>query len=163
MWVLGKGRLRKVGPRKELGAEVEGKGGLGVAGWASVKEAGLEGDSGTSGGRKLGKEASDEIDNVVWGRRVSQRTVGVPEGDSIICKPRGTWVAQCVKGPISAQVTISQVAGSSPASGSVLTAQSLAPTLDSVSSLSDPPLLVLCLSLSLKIICKSGYIVTFFS
>ena len=30
MWVLGKGRLRKVGPRKELGAEVEGKGGSGL-------------------------------------------------------------------------------------------------------------------------------------
>ena len=41
--------------------------------------------------------------------------------------------------------------GLSPASGSVLTAWSLEPASDSVSpALSAPPLLVLCLSLSLK-------------
>ena len=61
------------------------------------------------------------------------------------------WVAQSVKRPTSAQVMISQFVGSSPASGSVLTAQSLEPASDSVSpSLSVPPLPVLCLSLSLK-------------
>ena len=46
-----------------------------------------------------------------------------------------------------AQVVISWFMGSSPVLGSVLTAGSLEPALDSVSpSLSAPPLLVLCLS-----------------
>ena len=59
----------------------------------------------------------------------------------------GAWVAQSAKCPTSAQVTISQFMGSSPASGSVLTAQSLEPVSDSVSpSFSAPPLLALCLS-----------------
>ena len=49
------------------------------------------------------------------------------------------------------QVTISQLVSSSPTSGSVLTAQSLEPALDPVSpSLSAPPLLSLCLSVSQK-------------
>ena len=52
-------------------------------------------------------------------------------------------MAQSVKCTTSAQVTISRFVGSSPASGSVLTAQSLEPASDSVSpSLSAPPLLV---------------------
>ena len=38
---------------------------------------------------------------------------------------RGAWVAQSVKHPTSAQVMISWSVGSSPASGSVLTAHSL--------------------------------------
>ena len=60
---------------------------------------------------------------------------------------RGAWVAQLVKRPTSAQVMFSQIVGSSPASGSVLTAQSLEPASDSVyPSLSDPPLLVLSVS-----------------
>ena len=64
---------------------------------------------------------------------------------------RGAWVAQLDKRPTSAQVTISQFVGSGPASGAVQTAQSLDPASDSVSaSLSVPPLLALCLSLSLK-------------
>ena len=45
----------------------------------------------------------------------------------------GAWVAQSVKRPTSAQVMISRSVSSSPASGSVLTAQSLAPVSDSVS------------------------------
>ena len=62
------------------------------------------------------------------------------------------WVAQPVKHPTSAQVMISRFVGSSPASGSVLTAQSLEPALDSMSpSLSVPPLLTLCLSLSVSL------------
>ena len=62
---------------------------------------------------------------------------------------RGAWVAQSVERPTSAQVMISRSMSSSPASGSVLTAQSLEPASDSVSpSLSAPPLLTLCLSLS---------------
>ena len=44
-----------------------------------------------------------------------------------------TWVAQLVKRPTSAQVMISQFTGSSPASGSLLTAQSLEPPSDPVS------------------------------
>ena len=65
---------------------------------------------------------------------------------------RGTWVAQSVKQPTSAQVTISRSVSSSPASGSGLTAQSLAPASDSVSSsLFAPPCLVLGVSLSLSL------------
>ena len=53
---------------------------------------------------------------------------------------RGAWVAQSVKRPTSAQVMISGSVGWSPASGSVLTAQSLETVSDSVSpSFSDPP------------------------
>ena len=64
---------------------------------------------------------------------------------------QGAWVAQSVKRPTLAQVMISRSVGSSPASGSVLTAQSLEPVSDSVSpSLSAPPLLRVCLSLSLN-------------
>ena len=66
---------------------------------------------------------------------------------------RGAWVAQWVKGPTSTQVMISQFVTSSPASGSVLTAQSLEPASDSVSpslSLPFPHLFSLSLSLSLK-------------
>ena len=65
--------------------------------------------------------------------------------------PRGAWVAQSVKRLTSAQVMISQLMGSSPASGSVLTAGSLAPASDSVSpSLSTPPWLMFSISLSQK-------------
>ena len=64
---------------------------------------------------------------------------------------RGTWVARSVKRPALAQVMIWQFTLLSPASGSALTAQSLEPVSDSVSpSLSAPPPLVLCLSLSLS-------------
>ena len=60
-------------------------------------------------------------------------------------------IAQSVTCLTSAQVMISQFMGSSPASGSVPTAESLEPASDSVSpSLSAPPLLMLCLSLSLS-------------
>ena len=59
----------------------------------------------------------------------------------------GAEGAQSVKRPTLAQVMISWSVGSSPASGSVLTAQTLEPASDSVSpSLSDPPPLPLCLS-----------------
>ena len=55
--------------------------------------------------------------------------------------------AQWVKGSTLAQVTISRFVGSSPATGPVLTTQSLEPALDSVA----PPLpFPLPLSLSLK-------------
>ena len=63
----------------------------------------------------------------------------------------GTWVAQSVKRPTLAQIMISQFMCSRPTSGSMLTAQSLEPASDSVSpSLSAPPPLMLCLSVSLR-------------
>ena len=58
---------------------------------------------------------------------------------------RGAWVAQSVERPTSAQVMNSRSVGSSPASGSVLRAQSLGPAYDSVS-----PSLSASLSLSQK-------------
>ena len=58
-------------------------------------------------------------------------------------------MAQWVKLPTSAQVMISRFLGSSPVSGSVLTAQSLKPDSDSVSPSRSAPL-PLALSLSLK-------------
>ena len=62
---------------------------------------------------------------------------------------RGTWVAQSVQCLTLSQVMISWFVGSSSASGSVLTAQSLEPASNSVSpSLSAPPPLTLCLCLS---------------
>ena len=51
---------------------------------------------------------------------------------------RGAWGAQSVKRPTSAQVMISWLVSSSPASGSVLTAQSLEPASGSVSPPSLP-------------------------
>ena len=64
-------------------------------------------------------------------------------------------MAQSVKRPTSAQVTISRSVSSGPASGSELTAWSLEPASDSGSpSPSAPPLLVLCLSLSVSKINK---------
>ena len=72
-------------------------------------------------------------------------------GHSRMIRMGGTWVAQLVKRPTSAQVMISQFVSSSPTSGSVLTVQSLEPALDSVPlSLSAPPPRVLCLSVSQK-------------
>ena len=61
-------------------------------------------------------------------------------------------MAQSVQRLTSAQVMISRFVGSSPVSGSVLTAQSLEPALVSVSpSLSAPPPLTLCLSQKVNI------------
>ena len=63
----------------------------------------------------------------------------------------GDLVAQSLKCPTLAQVMISGFVSLSPTSGSVLTAQSLEPALDSVSpSLSAPLSIVLCLSLTQK-------------
>ena len=55
----------------------------------------------------------------------------------------GAWVAQSVEHLTLAQVTVSRFVGSSPMSGSVLTARSLKPALDSLSA---PPLFTFCLS-----------------
>ena len=60
----------------------------------------------------------------------------------------GAWVAQLVKHATPPQVMMSQFMGLSPASGSVLTAQSLEPASDSVSpSLCPSPARALSLSL----------------
>ena len=60
----------------------------------------------------------------------------------------GVWMAQAFKRPVSARVMISQFASLNPMSGSVLTAQSLKPALDSVSLSLYPSLLALSLCLS---------------
>ena len=60
---------------------------------------------------------------------------------------RGAWVAQSVGRPTSAQVMISQFTGSGPESGSVLTAQSLKLSSDSVC----PPSLPLPHSFSVSV------------
>ena len=59
-------------------------------------------------------------------------------------------MAQSVGHLTVAQVMISQFVGSSPAMGSVLTPWSLEPASDSVSPLSGPSPLALCLYLSQK-------------
>ena len=65
---------------------------------------------------------------------------------------RDTWVAQLVKDLTSAQVMISRSVGLSLTSGFVLTAQSLEPASDSMSSsFSAPPPLMLAHSLSLSL------------
>ena len=68
----------------------------------------------------------------------------------------GAWVAQLVKHPTSAQVMISQLVGSSPALGSVLTARSLEPAL----ILCLPLSLSLSLSLSLPLPCSRSVCVS---
>ena len=71
--------------------------------------------------------------------------------DIPLLSARGAWVAQPVERPTSAQVVISQLVSSSPASSSVLTVRSLASASNSVSpSLSAPCPLVLCFCLSQK-------------
>ena len=61
-------------------------------------------------------------------------------------------MAQSVERSTPAQVMIAWFVSSSPASGSVLTAQSLEPASDSLSpSLSAPLPLMLCLSVSLSL------------
>ena len=62
---------------------------------------------------------------------------------------RGTWGAQFVQHPTSAQVMISWFLGPGPVLDFVLTAQSLKPVLDSVSPSLSLPLPCLC-PLSLK-------------
>ena len=59
-------------------------------------------------------------------------------------------MAQSVKRSTAAQVMISQFMSSSPASGSVLTGQSLEPVSESVTSLSVPPPLMHVLTLSVS-------------
>ena len=63
---------------------------------------------------------------------------------------QGAWVAQSVKRLTSAQVMILMACGFEPTSGSVLTAQSLEPALDSCLPLSLPLSQLCSVSLSLK-------------
>ena len=94
-----------------------------------------------------GAETREAMTDIQGGSSEDMRKVVLIYKD----KERGTWVAQSVKRPTSAQVMISRSMGLSPASGSVLTAQSLEPVSDSVSpSLSDLPLFMICFSLSQK-------------
>ena len=87
----------------------------------------------------------------VPGKRPGTHEPGKPVGKvSSRISSRGAWVAQVVKRLTSAQVMISRLVGSSPASGSVLTAQDLESALDSASSSLSLPPLVLSLSLSNK-------------
>ena len=64
---------------------------------------------------------------------ITSRTLHMGQKPFKRSNSRGAWVAQSVGHPTSAQVTISRSMSSSPASGSVLTAQSLEPVSDSVS------------------------------
>ena len=106
-----------------------------------------------------------EVHMVAWSRicthfRGGKREASVGEkgpGKQPLCKNtsrRGAWVAQSVERLTSAQVMISRSVGSSPASGSVLTAQSLEPAFGFCVSLSLCPspacTLSLCLSVSLS-------------
>ena len=78
---------------------------------------------------------------------VYQHTTALRSLRERIIENWGAWVAQSVKHLTLTQVMISRSVSSSPASGSVLTAQSLEPASDSLSpSLSAPPPLMLCLS-----------------
>ena len=75
------------------------------------------------------------------------------QGNTEKYSPKGApgWLSQFSVWLHSAQVMISWSVGSCPTSGSVRTVQSLEPALDSMSpSLSDPPLLMLSLSLPIK-------------
>ena len=80
---------------------------------------------------------------------ISLQSKGLREYCSLKDTCAGHWVAQSAKHLTLAQVMISQFVSSSPVVGSVLTAQSRGPALDTVSpSLSAPPPLTFCLSLS---------------
>ena len=79
-----------------------------------------------------------------------------PRVPGVIRSVSPAWVAQSVKNPTLAQVVISWFVSSSPASGSVLTAQNLEPASDSVSpSFSLCPSPVHAQSLSVSKINKS--------
>ena len=107
----------------------------------------------------LGWESGSRVWIQLWGKPVKQPDQ-VSSSRAAIVKMwspnqqrlgTGTWVAQSVERPTSAQVTISQFMSSSPASGSVLTAQSLEPASDFVSlSLPLPCSCALSLNLSLN-------------
>ena len=95
-----------------------------------------------------GEEKPSLVLNLKWGLFTHKPKLGVLLKELAF---QGAWGTQWVKHPTSAQVMISRSMSSSPALRSVLTAQSLEPALDSVSpSLSAPPPLILCLSLSQK-------------
>ena len=75
------------------------------------------------------KVKDTEQDGVGWRRPALSQPQQCPQHilsvAPVLKSHSGTWVAQSVKRPTSAQVTISRSVSSSPTSGSVLTAQSL--------------------------------------
>ena len=91
----------------------------------------------------LGSMLTAQSLELAWDSVCPSLSLPLPHSHSIclsIINIRAAWVAQLVERPTSAQVMISQLVGLSPASGSVLTAQSLEPVSDSMSpSLSAPP------------------------
>ena len=85
-----------------------------------------------------------------WGNQETKNgSVELEHGIYKKQRVRGAWGAQLAKLPTSAQVMVSWFMGSSPSSGSMLSARSPQPASESVSpSLSAPPLLMVSLSLS---------------
>ena len=96
--------------------------------------------------RKDAPESSQEASHSLF---VTQPQKGLPTSAEL-CALEGNHLGAPER-LTSTQVMISRSRSSSPASGSVLTAQSLEPVLDSVVlSLYAPPPFMLCLSLSQK-------------
>ena len=126
---------RRTGTRASQGGRSDGQGKAGLASVPVFAQGHIHNGS-----------QDNEVSDIDFLQRLTVKSVCSKKE-----RKRGAWVAQSVKRPTSAQVTISLSVGSSPASGSVLTAQGLEPVSDSVSpSLSDPPPFMLCLSLSQK-------------
>ena len=88
-------------------------------------------------------EKASELSKLLSPRsHLAQKNISILKRDR-----RGAWVAQLVRCLTPAQDMVSRFVGSSPMSGSVLTAWSLEPASDSVSLFfSTRPLLALCLS-----------------
>ena len=83
----------------------------------------------------LFREEENDIDQkLVCIQRKEEHQEGIYNGKIKIIIFKGVWMAQSVKRLTLAQVVISWLTGSSPTLGSVLTAQSLEPASDSVSS-----------------------------
>ena len=92
------------------------------------------------------KENKENEEKVINPQKVGQENAWSKSTANRKRQRQGAWVAQLVKRPTSAQVMILRSVGLSPASGSVLTAQSLEPVSDSVSpSLSAPRLFIIYL------------------
>ena len=103
----------------------------------------------STGPQLLGEKHRQLGDLTGWGQAVKTEGKEINSESTRLGAP--VW-AQLVPRPTSAQVTISWFMSLSPTSGSVLTAQSLDPASDSVSpSLSAPPHLMLCPSVSLSV------------
>ena len=116
-----------------------------LRGWKEPKE----GSIWLQGWKEPSQLSGNNLLNTYSQIQLLSRTTNAMLPNKLDTSFQGAWAAQSVKRPTSAQVRISWFVSSSPASGSVLTAQSLEPALDSVShSLSAP--FPLSLSLSQK-------------